>query len=45
VPIGNLFNRLVFAMSDTNIAVGPNHIVETVNLRYAVYNKSGALLW
>src|SRR5437879_8218867 len=26
------------------ISVGPNHIVETVNLRYAVYNKSGALL-
>src|SRR2546426_4112650 len=33
-----------FAPPDTNIAVGPNHIVETVNLRYAVYNKSGALL-
>src|SRR3989442_4194881 len=33
-----------FAPPDTNIAVGPNHIVETVNLRYAVYSKSGALL-
>ena len=33
-----------FAPPDTNIAVGPNHIVETVNLRYAVYNKNGALL-
>src|SRR5437016_2117517 len=33
-----------FAPPDTNIAVGPNHIVETVNLQYAVYSKSGALL-
>ncbi|PYS11405.1 MAG: hypothetical protein DMG15_17885 [Acidobacteria bacterium] len=29
---------------DTNIAVGPNHIVETVNARYAIYDKNGALL-
>src|SRR5437016_9370461 len=33
-----------FAPPDTNIAVGPNHIVETVNLQYAVYSKSGGLL-
>ncbi len=33
-----------FAPSDSNLAVGPNHIVETVNVRLAVYNKSGALL-
>jgi hypothetical protein len=29
---------------DTNGSVGPNHYVETVNLSYAVYNKSGTLL-
>jgi hypothetical protein len=33
-----------FAPSDSNMAVGPNHIVETVNVRFAVYNKSGAIL-
>ena len=32
------------APSDVNLAVGPNHIVQTVNVRVAVYNKSGALL-
>jgi hypothetical protein len=30
--------------SDSNIAVGPNHIVETVNAAYAVYDKTGKLL-
>ena len=29
---------------DTNIAVGPNHIVETVNVEVAVFNKSGTLV-
>lgn len=33
-----------FAPPDSNLAVGPNHIVETVNVRLAVYNKSGTLL-
>lgn len=33
-----------FAPPDSNIAVGPNHIVESVNVRLAVYNKSGTLL-
>jgi hypothetical protein len=33
-----------FAPSDANLAVGPNHIVQTVNVRLAVYSKSGALL-
>lgn len=33
-----------FAPSDANMAVGPNHIVETVNVQLAVYNKSGTLL-
>ncbi|MGE5220678.1 MAG: hypothetical protein ACM3SP_27025 [Chloroflexota bacterium] len=27
--------------SDSNIAVGPNHIVETVNAAYAIYDKNG----
>jgi Abnormal spindle-like microcephaly-assoc'd, ASPM-SPD-2-Hydin len=33
-----------FAPSDSNMAVGPNHIVETVNVRFAIYNKSGTIL-
>ena len=33
-----------YAPSDSNMAVGPNDIVETVNVRYAVFNKSGATL-
>ena len=27
--------------SDSNMAVGPNHIVETVNTEWAVYDKTG----
>lgn len=30
------------APPDTNIAVGPNHIVEVVNSRYQVFNKAGS---
>ncbi len=30
------------APPDTNMAVGPNHILQTVNSRYAIYTKSGA---
>lgn len=30
--------------SDSNIAVGPNYIMETVNAAYAVYDKTGKLL-
>ena len=30
--------------SDNNIAVGPNHIVETANVSYAIYTKTGVLL-
>jgi hypothetical protein len=33
-----------YAPSDSNLAVGPNHIVETVNVRFAIYNKSGTIL-
>jgi hypothetical protein len=33
-----------FSPSDVNLAIGPNHIVQTVNVRLAVFNKSGALL-
>lgn len=33
-----------WAPSDVNFAIGPNHIVQTVNVQVAVYNKSGALL-
>jgi len=35
---------LGYAPPDTNMAVGPNHIVQTVNSRYAIYNKTGGLL-
>jgi len=34
----------IYAPPDSNLAVGPNHIVETVNIRLAVYNKSGTIL-
>jgi len=43
-PAFNGIGATGFAPPDTNIAVGPNHIVETVNLQYAVYSKSGALV-
>ena len=33
-----------YAPSDSNMAVGPNHIVETVNVQFAVYSKTGATL-
>ncbi len=33
-----------FAPPDTNMAVGPNHILQTVNSRYAIYDKNGILL-
>ena len=33
-----------YVPSDSNLAVGPNQIVETVNVQFAVYNKSGATL-
>ena len=33
-----------FVPSDSNLAVGPNHIVEVVNIQFAVYSKTGALL-
>lgn len=33
------------APPDTNGDVGPNHYVQTVNTDFAVYNKSGTLLY
>lgn len=33
-----------YAPSDSNMAIGPTEIVETVNVQFAVYNKSGATL-
>jgi hypothetical protein len=33
-----------FAPSDVNLAVGPNHIVQVVNVRYAVFDKSGNIV-
>lgn len=33
-----------YVPSDSNLAVGPNDIVETVNVQFAVYNKTGATL-
>jgi|KBSSwiStaDraftv2_1062776.scaffolds.fasta_scaffold79000_2 hypothetical protein len=32
-----------YAPPDTNMAVGPNHIVQWVNVRFAIYNKSGVI--
>lgn len=34
----------LYAPPDTNMAVGPNHIHQTVNSRYAIYTKSGTLV-
>ncbi len=31
-----------YAPSDSNMAVGPNHIVETVNVLYEVFSKTGS---
>src|SRR5262249_26280272 len=33
-----------FVPPDTNMAVGPNHILQTVNSRYAIFDKAGTLL-
>src|SRR6266853_1561735 len=33
------------APPDTNMAVGPNHLVQIVNTALAVYNKTGSLLY
>ena len=33
-----------FAPSDSDMAVGPNHILEGVNVRLAVFSKAGAVL-
>jgi Protein of unknown function (DUF1573)/Abnormal spindle-like microcephaly-assoc'd, ASPM-SPD-2-Hydin len=33
-----------YVPSDSNLAVGPNDIVEVVNVQFAIYNKSGATL-
>src|SRR5437870_10435421 len=37
--------RVNAAPPDTNGDVGPNHYVQTVNTDFAVYSKSGALLY
>src|SRR5207245_4587524 len=34
-----------YAPPDTNGAVGPNHFVQTVNVSFAVFNKTGSLLY
>jgi hypothetical protein len=34
-----------YAPPDTNGAVGPNHFVQTVNVSFAVFSKTGALLY
>ncbi|MGI8741928.1 MAG: discoidin domain-containing protein [Bryobacteraceae bacterium] len=36
--------RVGSAPPDTNLTVGPNHLVEMVNTDLAIYNKSGVLL-
>ena len=33
-----------FSPSDANMAIGPNHIVETVNIQFAIYDKTGAVV-
>ena len=44
---GILFDGITspgYVPSDSNLAVGPNDIVEVVNVQFEVYNKSGAAL-
>lgn len=36
-------NQPLYAPPDENLAVGPSHIVQTVNMSFAVYDKSGIL--
>src|SRR5205823_812255 len=33
------------APPDTNLSVGPNHVIEIVNTDFAIFNKSGAALY
>ena len=33
-----------YAPPDTNMAVGPNHVIQWVNVRFAIYDKSGTML-
>src|SRR5580765_6157675 len=33
-----------YAPPDTNMAIGPNHVVQWVNVRFAIYDKSGNIL-
>src|SRR5467141_5383280 len=33
-----------YAPPDPNLAVGPNHILQMVNVQFAIYSKSGALV-
>ena len=47
VKLGVSFDGIAaqgFAPSDSNLAVGPSHIVETANVQFAVYSKTGTLL-
>ncbi len=41
---GSNYNNSGFIPPDTMGAVGPNHVVELLNGRYAVYNKSGSFI-
>src|SRR2546430_12224780 len=42
--VANSANPILISPPDPNSAVGPNHIVTTVNVQYAVYSKTGAKL-
>jgi hypothetical protein len=45
--VGAAFNGISspgYVPSDSNLAVGPNEIVEVVNVQFAVYSKTGATL-
>ena len=44
IAIGLNFDGIAsngYAPSDSNMAVGPNHIVETVNVLFQIFNKTG----
>jgi hypothetical protein len=47
VTVGTNFNALYntgYNPPDTNVAVGPNYVVETVNSRLAIFTKTGSLV-
>jgi hypothetical protein len=45
VNIDGIGNLNITCPPDPNMDVGPNHIIQTVNLSFAIYSKTGTLLY